>query len=142
MLFVGALALAQRAKAEDTRIGRALVGHWSGACPNHKDWTFGKDGTVIVESQNGQRLMGTFHEDGSYSGEGHGGGFPNYSNTAAVSLIDRDHIVVNYTWQIPPFQGPAHPESCTASRAPEAERHNAPSVRTSALRIVHERGRL
>jgi hypothetical protein len=124
-LVIGAALGAVRvAKADppprdDAKIGRVLVGRWTGTCPDAKTWTFEPGGAVTLSSADGQVLSGTFHEDGTYSGEGHGGGFPNFSNAATVTLADHDHMRVKYTWQIPPFQGAAHSESCTAARVME-----------------------
>src|SRR5580698_4672187 len=101
---------------DEAKVGRVLVGRWAASCPDSKAFTFAADGDLTIASADGQILSGTFREDGAYSGDGHGGGYPNFSNKGAVAISDHDHMTVKYVWQIPPHQGPEHAESCTATR--------------------------
>lgn len=107
-----------RAPACAPTLLEALAGVWNGTCGGSStcDTTITAAGEMTSTCNNGQHSAGAVEENGRFSDEGSGGGFPAYSTAGVLALTDCDTFLMPYTWQSPPNSGNKTSAICTYTR--------------------------
>jgi hypothetical protein len=101
---------------------QALAGVWDGDCGSSTCvTTLTAAGEISSTCSNGQSSSGTVEETGRFADVGSGGGFPDYSTTGVLALIDCDTFLMPYTWQMPPNTGSKTSAQCTYTRQVDDE---------------------